>query len=78
MPNFDEIRRNDLERNHLLQVNRSLPGGGGGGVKVTIQPSNMREKIQAVAERGHKDDGCGHPADWCPYCELLEILSECN
>jgi ribosome modulation factor len=74
MPSFDELRRADLERAHLLQVNRGLPGGG--GVKVTIQPSNLRDKIKAVAERGHKEDGCGHPADWCPYCELLEILSE--
>jgi hypothetical protein len=77
MPNFDEIRRNDLERNHLLQVNRRLPSGGG-GIKVTIQPSNMREKIYAVVERGHKEDGCARPADWCPYCELLEILAECK
>lgn len=75
MPNFDEIRRAELERNHLLEVNRRVPGSGG-GMKVTIQTSPMRAKIQAVAARGHEEIGCGHPNDWCPYCELLEILSE--
>lgn len=77
MPNFDEIRRAELERDRLLQVNRRVPGNSG-GMNIMIQPSNLREKIKAVAERGHKEDSCGHPADWCPYCELLEILSECK
>lgn len=71
----EEIRRNDLERDRLLQVNRSLPSRTR-PVVVIEQPNAVHARIRGIAERGHEEYGCGRPDGWCAFCELLEVVAK--
>lgn len=67
----EEIRRNDLERDRLLQVNRSLPGRP--SITVIQAPSGLKERVCTIAQRAHQDYGCFGAEEGCPFCELLAL-----
>lgn len=74
MPTPEEIRKNDLERDRLLQVNLRVPGGRP-TVAVTAceLPAYQKGMLKGIADRGHREYQCAMP-DWCPFCELLKIV----
>lgn len=73
MPTPEEIRKNDLERDRLLQVNLRVPGDRPTVAIVREIPAYTRGCLKGIADRGHREYQCAMP-DWCPFCELLKIV----
>lgn len=71
MPSPDQIRQADRERDHLLAVNRPVPGAR--PVPVSRAPMVLAS-IHQIAKRGHEEVGCDAPG-WCGYCEILALTT---
>lgn len=71
MPTPDEIRKMHLERDHLLEVNRSMPGRPF-TISLPLIPG-FKGKVRDIANRAHETYGCFGPDEGCPFCEILEL-----